>query len=284
MDNKRTNAGFTAIELLVVVGGIGLVAGLVGFVGCSRESRDEAITRAADAARALNGDPDEPRTPDIVRKQQNDEKKRQNTEWTAENQAQHPIEYCQAQLKQVDDMARRLETEVHKLNVLRAGQDRKAKENDTTAAKMEKQLAELKAAYREAEAAGSWPMSYNGFQLPQPKAQKFIVETNARLTAAREQSVPIKNVLARIDRRLAEIQKEQVTLVRTKEKLNVTLSALQAKDVVESEKGISDALQAINDSIGSLSGWTDELSFEDISAGTPEMETASAFDEIMAQQ
>ena len=129
---------------------------------------------------------------------------------------------------------------------------------------------------------GSWPMSYNGFQLSQPKAQKFIVETNARLTAAREQSAPIKNVLARIDRRLAEIQKEQVTLVRTKEKLNVTLSALQAKDVVEGEKGISDALKAINDSIGSLSGWTEDLSFEDISAGTPEMEISSAFDEIMA--
>ena len=270
------------MELLLVVLGIGVVAGLVGLAGCSREGRDEAITRAADAARALNGDPDEPRTPDIVRKQQQDEKKRQNTEWTAENQAKHPIEYCQAQLRQVDDMAQRLETEVHKLNVLRAGQDRKAKENDTTAAKMEKQLAELKTAYREAEASGAWPMSYNGFQLPKPKAQKFIVETNARLSTAREQSAPIKNVLARIDRRLAEIQKEQVTLVRTKEKLNVTLSALQAKDVVEGEKGISDALEAINDSIGSLSGWTDELSFEDISAGTPEMEISSAFDEIMA--
>lgn len=278
---KKQN-GFTIIELAIVVIAIGIVAGLVGFVGCSRESRDDAITRVSDAARALNGDPEEPRTPDIVRKQQAAEKKRQDTEWTAENQAKHPIEYCQAQLKQVDDMAQRLETEVHKLNVLRAGQDRKAKENDATAAKMEKQLAELKAAYRDAEAAGSWPMSYNGFQLPQQKAQKFIVETNARLTAAREQSVPIKNVLARIDRRLAEIQKEQVTLVRTKEKLNVTLSALQAKNVVEGEKGISDALEAINDSIGSLSGWTEDLSFEDISAGTPEMEISSAFDEIMA--
>lgn len=278
----KNQNGFTIIELAIVVIAIGIVAGLVGFVGCSRESRDDAITRVSDAARALNGDPDEPRTPDIVRKQQAAEKKRQNAEWTAENQAKHPIEYCQAQLKQVDDMAQRLETEVHKLNVLRAGQDRKAKENDATAAKMEKQLAELKAAYRDAEAAGSWPMSYNGFQLPQQKAQKFIVETNARLTAAREQSVPIKNVLARIDRRLAEIQKEQVTLVRTKEKLNVTLSALQAKNVVEGEKGISDALEAINDSIGSLSGWTEDLSFEDISAGTPEMEISSAFDEIMA--
>lgn len=279
---KKTN-GHILVERTIVVIAIGVGVGLVGLTGCSRESRDDAITRVSDAARALNGDPEEPRTPDIVRKQQAAEKKRQDTEWTAENQAKHPIEYCQAQLKQVDDMAQRLETEVHKLNVLRAGQDRKAKENDATAAKMEKQLAELKTAYRNAEAAGSWPMVYNEFQLSQQKAQKFIVETNARLTAAREQTAPIKNVLARIDRRLAEIQKEQVTLVRTKEKLNVTLSALQAKDVVEGEKGISDALAAINDSIGSLSGWTDELSFEDISAGTPEMEISSAFDEIMAE-
>lgn len=279
---KKTN-GHILVERTIVVIAIGVGVGLVGLTGCSRESRDDAITRVSDAARALNGDPEEPRTPDIVRKQQAAEKKRQDTEWTAENQAKHPIEYCQAQLKQVDDMAQRLETEVHKLNVLRAGQDRKAKENDATAAKMEKQLAELKTAYRHAEAAGSWPMVYNEFQLSQQKAQKFIVETNARLTAAREQTAPIKNVLARIDRRLAEIQKEQVTLVRTKEKLNVTLSALQAKDVVEGEKGISDALAAINDSIGSLSGWTDDLSFEDISAGTPEMEVSSAFDEIMAE-
>ena len=158
----------TAVSSLVA---IGILA------GCSQESRDQAIDRATDAARALNGNV-EGKTPDIVRKQQEAEQKRQNSEWTAENQALHPIEYCQAQLKVVDEMAKKLEVEQHKLNTARAEQSRHVVENEDLVKKMTSQLATLKDAYRDADASGNWPITFNGFQLSQQKTKELLVQTS----------------------------------------------------------------------------------------------------------
>lgn len=262
--------------ILIAVVAVGVVN------GCSQESRDEAIDRATSAARALNGEV-EGKTPDVVRKQQEAERKRQNSEWTAENQAKHPVEYCQAQLKTIDEMASKLEAEAHKLNTTRSAQSRKVQENDEIIKKMTKQLADAKAAYRAADAAGTWPMTFNGYQLSQQKAQEFIVQTNQKLTTAQAQAQPLKGLLTRIERRLTEIQKEQVKLVQTREKVTMTLSAVQTEQVIEGERGISDALAALNDSLDSLGGFSDEPSFEDLSAPTAESETADAFNALMAE-
>jgi hypothetical protein len=252
-------------------------------LGCSRESREETIDNVASAARALNGGDSDERTPDIVRKQQEAERKRQNSEWTAENQAKHPIEYCQAQLKAVDEMAKKLEVEQHKLNTTRAEQNRKVSENADIIKKMSEQLSTLKASYREAEASGTWPITFNGFQLSQQKTKEFIVQTGEKLKAAQEQAPKIQNLLSRIERRLGEIQKEQINLVQTRDKINMTLSNLQTKQVIEGERGIADALKALNDSMESLGGSLEDPSFEDISAGTRESELDDAFNALMAE-
>ena len=89
-----------------------LCAGSVILSGCSKESRDEVIERTTKAAKELNGserkskDKDENKPPDIVAEQQRKERVRQNTQWTAENQALHPVEYCQAQLEEVAKYAK----------------------------------------------------------------------------------------------------------------------------------------------------------------------------------
>lgn len=255
----------------------------VAIYGCSRESREQTIDNVASAARTLNGGDSETRTPDIVRKQQEAERKRQNNEWTAENQAKHPVEYCQAQLKSVEEMAKKLEVEQHKLNTARAEYNRKVAENNDVIKKMSGQLATLKDLYREAEASGVWPITFNGFQLSQQKTKEVMVQTNEKLKAAQEQAPKLQNLLSRIDRRLGEIQKEQVRLVQTREKINMTLSNLQTKQVIEGEHGISDALKALNDSMESLGDSFEEPSFEDLSAGTRENEVDDAFNALMAE-
>ncbi len=267
----KTNKSF----VLVAVSCLSVVA------GCSRESREQAIDNVSSAARALNGGDTENRTPDVVRKQQEAERKRQNNEWTPENQACHPIEYCQAQLKIVDEMAKKLEVEQHKINTARSAEKRKETENDEIVKKMTKQLDSLKTAYRETESSGSWPMPFNGFQLSQQKAKEFIVQTNSKLAAAKEQAPKLKNFVARLERRLAEIQAEQGRLVQTREKIQMTLSNLQTKQIIEGERGIADALKSLNDSMDSLGGSFDELSFDELSAGTRENEIDDAFDALM---
>lgn len=64
---------------------------LICLAGCSKESRDETIDRLCKAGKALNGevrsDDKKHATPNIVYDQQRKERVRQNTKWTAENQA-----------------------------------------------------------------------------------------------------------------------------------------------------------------------------------------------------
>lgn len=263
---------------------VAAVAGVVvTMCGCSAEDREEAMDRVAAAGRALNGGDTADRTPDVVRKQQEAEARRQNKEWTAENQSRHPVEYCQAQMRTLDDMAKKLETQQHKLNTSRAATTRKIAEVDELMRKMEKQLADLKAAYRQADAGGGWPVMYNGFQLGEQRAKELIVQTNEKLQGAKEQKPQYQAMLARLDRRLEEIQGEQKRLVQTREKVQMTLSSLQTKEVVEGERGISDALSALNDSMESLGGDFGEPSFEDISLGTRENALNAAFEALMAE-
>ena len=108
--------------------GIAAVVGVACYVGCSREDRDEAIARLGKAGRALNGEvrPDDVAhdVPNIVREQQRKERVRQNTQWTAENQALHPIEYCQAKLEDLNEYAQRLEVVTHKMMVAKSAATR----------------------------------------------------------------------------------------------------------------------------------------------------------------
>lgn len=65
--------------------------------GCSRSDQEAVGERVREAGDALLGNPEgEGREPKIVREQMRKERIRQETKWTPENQARHPIEYCQA--------------------------------------------------------------------------------------------------------------------------------------------------------------------------------------------
>ena len=136
------------MKLITAVGIVALV-GAVGYVGCSREGRDEAMARLGKAGRALNGEvrPDDAEhdVPNIVREQQRKERIRQNTQWTAENRALHPVEYCQAMLADLDDYAKRLEVVMHKMMVAKSAAAREISDNETMAKSLSKFLDEAKA-------------------------------------------------------------------------------------------------------------------------------------------
>ena len=146
---------------------VGLVA--LYLLGCSREERDEAMNRMGKAAKALNGEvrPNDQKhaTPNIVAEQQRKERIRQNTKWTAENQALHPIEYCQAQLEEIDRYSRQLEVSKHKLLTNQNTTRRKLAENEAQIKSISAFLDSAKKVYREAEDKNQWPMVLNGFSL-----------------------------------------------------------------------------------------------------------------------
>ena len=254
-------------------------------VGCSQESRDEVIERASKAAKELNGSDKstKEKTPDIVAEQQRKEKIRQNTQWTMENQALHPIEYCQAQLVEVEKYAKRLEVHVHEIVVAQSAAKRKLSEAEGQSKSLSLFLNQLKVAYREADATNKWPIVLNGYQINKEKAQRTIVETYQRFQAMQKVAVSQQNSIKKLDAKLVKVQIEQKNVVMLRDKIQATISDIRMKKLVEGEKGIGDALNGISDSMNALGGGDlSEPTLDDFLTPTSETAQQEVFDEIMA--
>lgn len=267
-------------KLLCTVCGIAIVGGIVALVS-SRDGRDEAVERVENAARSLVGNDDG--TPDIVRRQQRKERIRQNTKWTAENQALHPLEYCQAQLTELERHASQLDVAAHKIAVSQSTTRRRIADAEAKAAETEKFLAKAKDAYRAAEAANSWPMSLNGFALSKEKAQEKIVEAANRIPTLKQDGAALKNTLRLLDKRAEAIVAGRTQLAVVRERIQHTINDLNTKKVLDGEKGISDALNAIADSMAGIGGNVDEPSLDDLMAPAKSDSREATFKEIMAK-
>ena len=253
--------------------------------GCTPNGRHEAIERASKAVAVLNGADksveQEHATPLVVQEQQRKEIIRQNTEWTAENQALHPIEYCQAQLRKLDDYARKMQVAAHKLAVEESRIQRSIEENSEQMTALENFLAKAKSKYKEAETAGNWPMELNGFKLSREVAQEKIIEADAKLRLLKAQETKPQNNLASIRKRQTAVTQEQSRIVATREMVQRTIHDLRTKQVMEGENGIIDALKALNDELAALSSDADKPELADIMTPDEKSDREIRFNEIM---
>ena len=256
------------------------------FAGCSREERNEAIDRVTDAAKSLNGDSKSAEkaheTPLVVQEQQRKERIRQNTEWTAENQRLHPIEYCQAQLAELDKYGEKLEVSAHTLAV-ELNKVRRNMGNDAEQLKqLQTFLATAKKAYLEAEATGKWPVNINGFALSQENAKLKIVEAARKVKELEAGTNTPLNHEAMLQKKLEKIQAEQQRVVKLREKVQRTINDIRTQQVIDGNNGIADALNAINDSIGALGTSEDAApSLEDLAKPTSKASIEQEFDAII---
>ena len=254
--------------------------------GCSREERSDAIERVSSAAKKINGDDKsaekEHETPLLVQEQQRKERIRQNTEWTTENQRLHPIEYCQAQLTELDKYGEKLEVSAHTLAV-ELNKVRRNMGNDSVQLKQLREfLVTAKKAYLEADAAGRWPVNINGFALTQENAKLKIVEA-ARKIKELEAGVNMpKNQEAMLQKKLENVQAEQLRVVKLREKVQRTINDIRTQRVIDGNNSIAEALNAINDSIGALSSSDDAApSLEDLAKPTSKANIEQEFEAIM---
>lgn len=265
------------------------ITGIVGAVlvnGCSKEDRDEAINRLGDAGKALNGkvrpSDKEHGTPNIVAEQQRKERIRQNTNWTPENQAKFPVEYCQAMLDQVAKEAKDSEVVMHKCLLAKSTVSRKISEDLVQQKRLDQFMASAKKAYREADAVNKWPTMVNGFSLSKEKLQERIVDAAGKLKSLESGLTSQKFNLTKLEKKIARVAEVQRKLVSTKDSIQRTLDSLQLKNVVESEDGIKASVAAINDALGALGGNEEDVSLDDLVSPDKTTATQEAFDAIMA--
>ena len=258
-----------------------MISVVVALSGCSQEQREDAIDRVTSAAKELNGAVNA--TPTIVVEAQRKEKRRQDTQWTKENRALHPVEYCQAQLEELDRMAQLLQVQVHSIATAKASVRRKREDGVSQIESLGKLLKEAKDAYREADAENKWPMALNGFQLTKERAMQKIVDIAQKISAQKTFVEKSKNVLASLEKKSIKLDVEQRKLVIIREKVQTTIDELKTRQIVEGVNGVLDALNAINDSIASLGVDASDPSIEDLLIPSTENDRVRLFKEIMSE-
>lgn len=273
-------------KAILIAVGILIAAGIC-YVGCSKEDRASAMDRVHNAGTALNGgdvqDDKEHATPTIVAEQQRKERIRQNTKWTKENQALHPVEYAQAQLAEMDRLMAQEQVRIHTLATTKASEERKFADAQTQAKFLAKFLGDAKGAYRTASATNKWPVAINGFTLTQESLKEKIVTTDSRLRSLTNSLAKTQNGIAMLNTKLEKAHAEQQSLVASKERVQMAISDLNAKQVIDGDKSIADALNSINDSMKALDVDNSDPSVGDMATPSEAATRDQKFDEIMAE-
>ena len=263
--------------------GAGCAIALIGH-GCLREKIEAGVSRLGDAADALKGGTsDEEHTPRIVRERQRKERIRQDSKWTVENQALHPIEYCQAQLEEVERYGHQLDVQMHEFASMRSSVQRRMADEQGQLKNVSEFLENAKAAYKAAEAEGRWPVKFGSFSFSQTRAKDKIVEAAERIPQHEQNIAKAQANLIRIEKRIEKVVEGQRRLVEVRSRLENTIADIRTRKVFEGEKGIADALNAINDSLASLGGEMDCPTLDEVM--TPDRSTVrdKTFNEIMSR-
>jgi len=262
--------------LLAIVGIIALI--IVGIYGFSSDDTKQTLL-----AHTENMTKSGEKTPSIVAKQQRKELIRQDSTWTIENQKKHPEEYCLAQLDELKKINEQLEVEIHRRGVQRSELKRKNTDANAQSAALEKFVNDAKAAYRKGEAESKWPIMVNGIPLSKEKARQKIVEAANKKALNQKLIATTATGLAKIEKKIAYLREKQSKLVMYRDRLNSTLADLKAKRITESENGIEDALNSLNDSLEAFEISQDDVALDDLITPTAAAVTDEAFDKIMSE-
>lgn len=264
--------------LLIVV-----VVGIVVCVGCSQDDRDEIADRVGNAGRALSGESATgEKTPRIVREQQRKERIRQNNTWTPENRAHHPVEYCQAQLEDLQRYSRELEARAHEKSCAIAAVKRTLSDNETMEQNLKKFIADAKKTYKECEVANSWPAKLGGYTFSREKTQEKIIDAAQKLADIQLNANSKKNQLVALEKTLKITQNEQKRIVKIREQVQNTINDLRIKKVIDGDDSIAASLNAIEDNMGTLGVNYDDPKIENIIQPDEKTTREELFKKIMA--
>ena len=265
-----------------VIGVVVVSAAVV--VGCSQDDRDEIAERGGNAWNAIKGEttPGE-KTPRIVKEQQRKERIRQNNTWTPENRAHHPVEYCQAQLEDLQRYSRELEARAHEKACAIAAVKRTLGDNETMVQNLKKFVAEAKAKYKECEASNSWPATLGGYTLSREKTQEKIIDAAQRLAEIQSGTASKKNQLVALEKTLKITQDEQKRIAKIREQVQNTINDLRIKKVIDGDNSIVASLNAIEDNMGTLGVNYDDPNIESIIQPDEKSTREELFKKIMSE-
>ena len=274
------------MKILTLIG-VAAAAGIVCSAGCSKESRDEAINRLGKAGKALNGEvyPNDAENgvANIVREQQRKERIRQNTTWTAENITHHPKEFCRAMLESLAEYAAQLEVSQHKLQFKKSVVTSSIADSETYIGYFTNMLEKTRGAFRAAETTGSNKVEMGGYMLTSERAKVKVVKMRQRIPVLQAKIETQKNALVQIGKSIERLEKEQEKVVSLQEQVQSKIDEIEINDVIEGDKGIVAALDAIQHNIKDLGVDYDDPSIESIATPSASLSIEAEFQKFMAE-
>lgn len=265
-------------NVLILIGVIS-VAVVAYYIVSPTERREALLDHAAKMGASSDGET----LPKVVREQQRKERIRQNNTWTPENRALHPIEYCQAQLEELQRYSNELEARAHEKGCAIAAVKREIGDMETVSQSLGKFLSEAKGKYKECDTANSWPITLGGFALSKEKAQEKMIDAAQKLSVNKTRIGSKKNQLVSLEKTLKITQDEQKRVVKIREQIQNTINDLRIKKVIDGDNSIVASLNAIEDSMVVLGVNYDDPSIENIVQPDEKMTREELFKKLMAE-
>ncbi len=247
-------------------------------VGCSDESRDAAIERMSNAAKELNGgEPDG--TPRVVKEARAKEARRQNTKWTPENKSKYSLEYCREALEQLDKHEKSLKAVQLKLNIEEQKCQTQHKRLQTLKTKLDDLFPRLKQAYKNAEATNQWPIVLGTLRYDKESARTAILEWKDKIDSLPSELSQVEVNRKRLQQRGRQVREELINLGKTREKIRLTISTLETKQIASGTSSVADSVKDIDASLNAIDKVINDSTIDDVMM----FETDAKFDAIMAE-
>lgn len=251
-----------------------LAAAGLCLAGCSRETRQDII----DGADQLNNPGGT--VPRVVRDQQRKERNRQNNEWTAENRAEHPVEYCNAMLEALKPKETTLAAAILRIAGQKSETNRKLAKAKTDAEADKKALDKLKAFYRQ---GGEWPRKLGEKTYTEEEAKDLILAAGKRVADRPAEIAALEKTVRALEKRHDEALREQKRFTEIRGELNATIDRLKVKQASGDVENIRNTLENLGDSLRSLGDGLlpGDDPLEDLYDSIQKDDRDAAFDDIM---
>ena len=148
---------------------------------------------------------------------------------------------------------------------------------------LKKFIVEAKQAYKECEAANSWPAKLGGYSLSREKTQDKIIDAAQKLSEIQATTGTKQNQLVALEKTLKVTQDEQKRIVKIREQIQNTINDLRIKKVIDGDDSIVASLNAIEDSMGVLGVDFDDPKIESIIQPDEKATREELFKKIMAE-
>ncbi len=209
------------------------------------------------------------KTPTVVAKAAAREAARQDSTWTSENIQKNPYLFIQDQIRNCDQLKAKIEAQNITMTRLNKQAARSIEEADAMTARYTTFLEQAKAAYKQAEASGAWPVTLNGYQLDEEQLGDRIADALERIELAKKDraagEVIVRKTAARKDILKAkgrELASLRLKLVQQGEQVKMNSQLAEIND-------LSNVLGVMKDMMLEIDEDPTQPNLEDLAADDP---------------